>query len=185
MSDGITTNNDEVNFLTSFIKNMTVIEIGTFKGITTEKLALVNDEVITIDPYISGFVGLAFFYISLLFALSGTLSVIGYYIRSRFHKEELTYEQVANAFRQAILLSIFFTGSLILKSQGLLTWWNIVLFILALVLFEIFTIIKKNKQKPYTEQDPEPEQTQEMATEEVIAYSKIETDEGNEDYNNY
>jgi len=103
-----------------------------------------------IDPFTSGLSGFILFYISLIFALIGTLSVIGYFVRARFHKEELTYEQVANAFRQAILLSVLVTISLFLRSQGLLKWWNIILLIIGLTLLEVFIMSRKAK-KSYPE----------------------------------
>lgn len=106
-----------------------------------------------IDPFTSGLSGFVFFYISLIFALIGTLSVIGYFVRSKFHKEELTYEQVANAFRQSILLSVLFTVSLFLRSQGLLKWWNIILLIIGLTLLEVFIMGRKAKKSISQELD--------------------------------
>lgn len=136
---------------------------------------------IYIDPFKAGIVGFVFFYLSLLFALIGTLSVIGYFIRSKIHKEEITYQQVSNAFRQAILLGILVAGSLFLKSIGLLNWFNIIIFIIALVLLEVFYLSRKNKK--WQKQDSESEQetiesgeTTELAEAEEEVREEVQTD---------
>ncbi len=94
----------------------------------------------TTDPLESGFLGFLFFYLTLFFALVGTFSVIGFFIRKLALKDELAFRHVVVSFRQAILFSILITGSLILQSLSLLTWWNIILFILALTVLEFFFI---------------------------------------------
>ena len=123
-----------------------------------------------VDPYKAGFVGFVFFYLSLFFALIGTLSVIGYFIRSKIHKEELTYQQVSNAFRQAILLAILVSGSLFLKSLGLLNWFNIIIFIIALVLLEVFYLSRKSNK--WHKQNSESEQI--VENESILEFESAE-----------
>ena len=101
----------------------------------------------TINPIEAGFLGFFFFYSSLLLALTGTLSVIGFFIRKLVLKEELAFCHVAVSFRQAILFSILVAGSLILQAKGLLTWWNVLLFILALTVLEFFFISFKKQSR--------------------------------------
>lgn len=93
-----------------------------------------------IDPTETGFLGFFFFYFSLFLAITGTLSVVGFFIRKLILKEELAFRHVAVAFRQAVLFAILIIGSLILQNHNLLTWWNIILFILALTVLEFFFI---------------------------------------------
>lgn len=133
---------------------------------------------IYVDPFKAGFVGFVFFYLSLFFALIGTLSVIGYFIRSKVHKEEITYQQVSNAFRQAILLAIFVAGSLFLKSFGLLNWFNIIIFIIALVLLEVFYLSRKSKkwQKQELESEQEAEENKEGALVLEEAHEEVQID---------
>jgi hypothetical protein len=98
-----------------------------------------------IDPTEAGFLGFAFFYSSLFLALTGTMSILGFAMRIKFVKDELVFRHVVSAFRQAILFSILIVGSLFLQSKSLLTWWNIILFILALTVLEFFFISYKKK----------------------------------------
>jgi len=96
-----------------------------------------------INPYNSGPLGLTAFYVSLFFASVGTLTLIGFYLRVWFSKNEVLFAHVNPSFRQAILLSIILVGSLVLQGFGLLTWWDGALFVLAIVLLEFYFISRK------------------------------------------
>ena len=92
------------------------------------------------NPEEAGILVFVFFYLTLFFALTGTFSVIGFFIRKLALKNELAFRHVVVSFRQAILFSILIVGSLFLESRGLLTWWNVILFILILTVLEFFFI---------------------------------------------
>lgn len=96
-----------------------------------------------VNPYNSGPLGLIAFYVSLFFASVGTLTLIGFYLRVWFSKNEVLFAHVNPSFRQAILLSIILVGSLVLQGFGLLTWWDGALFVLAIVLLEFYFISRK------------------------------------------
>ena len=96
-----------------------------------------------IDPQEAGFLGFIFFYFSLFLSLVGTISIVGLFIRMKILKDELVFRHVSTAFRQAILFSILIIGALFLNSKSLLTWWDMVLFILALSVIEFFFIAYK------------------------------------------
>ncbi len=98
-----------------------------------------------IDPTTAGLMGFIFFYLSLLLALTGTISIIGLLIRSTAFREESILEQVEIALRQGIMLALMIVGLLLLQSQRLLTWWNIILLILALTILEFFFISSKRQ----------------------------------------
>ncbi len=91
-----------------------------------------------VDPQTTGFVGLAAFYVSLFFALIGLLTLVGFYMRVWFSKNEILFAHVGPAFRQGILLSLILTGSLFLQSFRLLTWWDGALFIASVALLEFY-----------------------------------------------
>lgn len=99
-----------------------------------------------IDPTEAGFLGFAFFYLSLFLALAGTLSVLGLLLRMKFGKEGPIFKTVTISFRQATLLGLLVIGGLILKSQRILTWWNMIFLILAVVVLEFF-FMSYNKKK--------------------------------------
>lgn len=92
---------------------------------------------VSIDPTRSGWMGFLFFYLMLAIALVGTLSIVGAGMRVWLKREELVSRHVSRAFRQAILVSILVVGSLVLLSHALLTWWVMVLLVLALALIEL------------------------------------------------
>lgn len=98
-----------------------------------------------IDPTETGVLGFGFFYSSLFLACLGTMSILGFWLRMKIFRDEIVYKQVGTAFRQAVMFSILVVGSLFLQSKSLLTWWNIILFILALTVFEFFFLSYKKR----------------------------------------
>ncbi len=100
----------------------------------------------SVDPTTAGILGFVFFYLSLFLSLVGTMSVLGLLLRMKFGKEALVFKTVTTSFRQATLLGLLVIGSLILKSQRILTWWNIVFLVLALVIMEFFFISYEKKR---------------------------------------
>lgn len=100
----------------------------------------------SVDPTTAGILGFVFFYFSLFLALAGTLAVLGLLLRMKFGKEELVFKTVTTSFRQATLLGLLVIGGLILKSQKLLTWWNIIFLVLALIVIEFFFISYEKKR---------------------------------------
>jgi hypothetical protein len=93
---------------------------------------------IYIDPDQASFIGFLSFYISLFFAIVGTLTLIGFYLRVWFSRNEVLFAHVAPAFRQAILLSLILVVSLVLQSFRLLTWWDGALLVGSVVLLEFY-----------------------------------------------
>jgi len=96
-----------------------------------------------VDPSSTGVVGLSAFYVSLFFALIGLLTLVGFYMRVWFSKNEILFAHVGPAFRQAILLSLVLVGSLLLQSFRLLTWWDGGLFIASVALLEFYFLSRK------------------------------------------
>jgi len=99
-----------------------------------------------IDPGVAGILGFIFFYLSLFLALAGTLSVLGLLLRMKFGKEEAVFKTVITSFRQAMMLSLLLISSLFLKSKNLLTWWNVIFLVLAVVVLEFF-FMSYNKKR--------------------------------------
>lgn len=93
---------------------------------------------IYVDPDQAGFIGFLSFYVSLFFAIIGTLTLIGFYLRVWFSKNEVLFAHVAPSFRQAVLLSVILITSLLLQSFRLLTWWDGALLVGSIVLLEFY-----------------------------------------------
>jgi len=92
------------------------------------------------NPESTGWMGFAFFYLSLFVSLVGTFSIVGFLIRSMFKREEVIYKKIDISSRQSIILSLLIIISLILQSQRLMTWWNFIILVVAISLVEIFFI---------------------------------------------
>lgn len=93
---------------------------------------------INIDPFAANFAGLVLFYLSLFFALIGTFTLIGFYSRVWFSKNEVIFSHVGPAFRQGTLLSLILVGCLALQSFRILDLWSGGLFVASVVLLEFF-----------------------------------------------
>ena len=102
--------------------------------------------ILYINPFQAGILGFLFFYVSLLLALIGTFSLAGFLIRIILIKKEVISKLVGISFRQAILFAVLIVGLLFLQSKQLLTWWNILLLVLALTILEFFFISYRTSQ---------------------------------------
>lgn len=100
------------------------------------------------DPFQAGIVAVIFFYISLGLSLIGTLSILGLVIRLYATKDKLVFKKVVNSFRQSILFAILILAALFLSSNQLLTWWNLVLLVLAVSVIELYFLSHKVKSAP-------------------------------------
>ena len=101
---------------------------------------------VSIDPNTSGFIGPLIFYVALFFALVGTFSLIGFYLRVWFSRNEVIYQHVTTSFRQGILLSVALVGVLVLQSFRYLTWWSVLLFVAAVIILELFFLSQSKYQ---------------------------------------
>lgn len=90
-----------------------------------------------IDPTQSGFLGFLLFYLTLSIAMIGALSLSGIGIRQWMKLEIPLFRITLRAFRQAVLLTALFVGSLVLVSQGWFVWWAMCLLIIIVTFIEL------------------------------------------------
>ena len=95
-----------------------------------------------LDPFVSTGLSLALFFISLFFALTSTFTVIGFYLRVWFNKNEIYYDHINVSLRQGILLTLITLGSLMFQLLGVLTWWSGLLLIAAITMIEFYLVAK-------------------------------------------
>ena len=89
----------------------------------------------SVDPIQAGRLVFFFFYVSLFMAVVGTFSVLGFLIRRWVVKDdELVFRHVKRTFRQSIFIAAVLIVVLMLLSNRLLAWWNLVL-LLGLCIF--------------------------------------------------
>jgi len=102
-----------------------------------------------IDPQVAGAMGFALFYFSLFLSLLGTFSILGYLIRLLFqrHRRGHSYK-VSTAFRQAALWSLALITALALQGQRILSWWMLVMLVVAFSMVELtFIALQKQRQQ--------------------------------------
>ncbi|MBD3299725.1 MAG: hypothetical protein GF347_00020 [Candidatus Moranbacteria bacterium] len=91
-----------------------------------------------VDPFKSGFIGFFLFYATLFFSLVGIFTLSGFKLRQKFLNNELLFVLIGLSFRQAIWLSIFFIGILLMQGFRILTWWDGALLFCSVFLIEAF-----------------------------------------------
>ncbi len=90
------------------------------------------------DPQSAGLVTFIFLYLSIFLSLLGCFTLLGLLLRKYIFKKNTYIINLANSFRQALLISILIIVSLVLSSKGLLYWWvegSLILFLLSLETF--------------------------------------------------
>lgn len=97
-----------------------------------------------INPSEAGVLGLAFFFVNLFFASTGSILIFSYLIHAKIFGNRSAYKSIQTSTRQAILFSVLITVSLWLQGQDLLTWQNIIIFIAILTLIEFLFISRKS-----------------------------------------
>lgn len=103
--------------------------------------------VATVDPNKAPMAVFAVFYASMFLALTGTFSVIGFLLRIGLLKQQLVVSRhVAISFRQSLLLATLLVIAMYLASKSLLNWWNALIIVAALTVFEFFFISAKNAE---------------------------------------
>jgi hypothetical protein len=93
-----------------------------------------------INPESTSLLGFLLFYLALFMSVSGTASLIGFLIRFVALRHELVFYAVKIAYRQSFMFSLFVILTLILLSQGLFTWLNLIMLIAVFVISEMFMI---------------------------------------------
>ena len=91
-----------------------------------------------LNPFESTSLALILFFISLLFALTSTFTLLGFFFRKWLNRNEIYYEHLHVSLRQGALLSFCSIGCLIFLFLGILTWWNGLLLVTVITLVEFY-----------------------------------------------
>ncbi len=102
--------------------------------------------VLNVEPAGADWLSLGVFYLLLIFALTGTGSIIGFVIRFLALRRELVAKSVLVAFRQALLAALLVAAVLFLFSQKLFSWLNVGLLIVALSTLEFFLLSSEHQK---------------------------------------
>ncbi len=96
----------------------------------------------TVNPFNTEFLGFVFFYSSLFLALIGTLSLLGFFLRHLFNKNQFVSTQVIISFRQSIWLAVVIVVGLYLQGQKLAAWWNLFILLILVVVVELYFLYR-------------------------------------------
>jgi len=96
-----------------------------------------------INPEEASTSGLVAFYLSLLFAMTGTFVLIGFYMRVWLSKNEVIYAHISPSFRQGFFLSLIVVISLVLQAFRILSWWDGILLVGSVVLLEFYFMSRR------------------------------------------
>jgi len=104
--------------------------------------------IVNIDPFQDTGIGFVFFYISLFFALLGTISVLAFFIRQLFSREALPmFRYVKRSFSDSFFISVALIMLLFLQGRAYLTWWNTGIFLLALAFILAFSFTQHQEKE--------------------------------------
>jgi hypothetical protein len=110
-----------------------------------------------IDPQTGGTLALTLFFISLFFALWGTLSLLGFIVRLLTQRQTVAFKHIGVSLRQALWFAILVCLSLFLVSQELLVWWMSLLLVISLTVLEAFFLSRTKTVNHEPHYEPEAE----------------------------
>lgn len=101
--------------------------------------------VFTLDPTTAGALGFVLFYTALFCALLGSFALLGLGFRMIILRDDAIVRQVTLAFRQSFSFAFLAIAALVLQSQQLLTWWNMLFLVCAVTLVEIAVVSRHHR----------------------------------------
>lgn len=116
---------------------LTLLVLGTVACWIAWVLVLFN-----IDPFVSGFIGLASFYISLFLGLLGTFAILGFLARRAFSRDTVAFHHIGVSMRQGLFFALVVIGTLLLRGTGLYAWWSVVFLVAGFTLLEFFFLMR-------------------------------------------
>lgn len=101
-----------------------------------------------VDPGTGGTPAFVYFFVSLFFALLGTIYLFGYVLQTRIIGRQAVLQSVRSSTRQALLFATLLTVSLALQGWRLLTWYNALLLVALLTFIELLFITRERGNMP-------------------------------------
>ena len=91
-----------------------------------------------LSPFTSPQLALSLFYASLFVALTGTLTLVFYYLRAWLNKGEIYNAHLNISLRQGMLLSAMISIAIGFQRLKVLTWWDGLLLLAIVLLIEFY-----------------------------------------------
>ena len=104
-----------------------------------------------VDPTNAGAFVFLFFYISLFLSFIGTISLIVFAVMTAFAKKRLPlYKYVQKSFHLSMGLSALLLIILFMQEKAILTLWNVILFILLVIVLSAFVLTTRSTDNIHT-----------------------------------
>jgi len=99
-----------------------------------------------LDPEeITGALPFIAFYSTLFIAVTATASILSFYARILIYRNRVYYNNINTSIREGFLVALLICIFLSLQYYRVLTWWDGVLLVVAMILLEIFLLSRKKK----------------------------------------
>ena len=121
-------------FLNRYVLSVVIASITSFLS-----LYLVLSK---IDPFTDERLALILFFISLFLAVSTVLTLVGYFFRILFYREELFMNHFNVSLRQGIILGFCLCAIMGFQVFRTLTWWNGLIILLISFLVELYFVAR-------------------------------------------
>ncbi len=92
--------------------------------------------IFAVDPEHAGTTGIGLFFVSLLATLSGFMTLLVTWMYRKGLGEMGAAHHLGGAFRQAFLLATYVVGLVFFQYERILTWWDSLLFLAAILMIE-------------------------------------------------
>lgn len=91
-----------------------------------------------VNPYTSPIWMIFLFYFTFFLLWTSFFGIIGFYLKIWASNREVIFAHILPTLRQSVLVGISLTGLLFLFQIKVLSWWVATLFILAVVMIELY-----------------------------------------------
>lgn len=93
---------------------------------------------INVNPYSAPAWIIVTFYLTLFCFLTGLLAIFGFYLKVWASNREVIFAHLVPTLRQSALLSFMIIGLMFLRQVKAINWWVAILFIISVVMLELF-----------------------------------------------
>lgn len=96
-----------------------------------------------VNPFQAPFWVVGIFYLMIFLFLLGIFAIFGYYFKVWRSNREVIFAHLAPTLRQSAIFSLILVGLLFLEQIRVLNWWIASLFVISLLMLELFFRSKK------------------------------------------
>lgn len=96
-----------------------------------------------VNPFQAPFWVIGLFYLMMFLFLTGVFAISGFYFKVWMSRREIIFAHLVPTLRQGAIFSFILVGLLFLEQIKVLNWWIALLFIVSILMLELFFRSKK------------------------------------------